>query len=93
MIDGTEKLELDDDLDRRVKQLADRQRRSPQRVLEDAVTEYVNRAELRASFRQDALDADRHFAETGLHLNAENLDAWLDSWGEADQSGAPACHI
>ncbi|MDR3299970.1 MAG: transcriptional regulator [Candidatus Accumulibacter sp.] len=48
--------------------------------------------EKRETFRQATLTAWREYRETGLHVSAEEADAWLASWGTDDELPAPVCH-
>jgi len=59
--------------------------------LEKAITQYVEREEKREAFRQDTLKAWEEYRITGLHATAEEVDAWLASWGTDDERPAPEC--
>ena len=43
-------------------------------------------------FTQDADKAWRHYQETRLHATSEEVFAWIDSWGTANELPKPKCH-
>lgn len=71
-------IKLTDGLKDRIKAIADIRQRSVNRVMNEALLEYVGRAEKRAAFLRDAEQAHRDYLETGLHVTAEEMDAWFD---------------
>ena len=85
-------LKLDDALDARIHRLANDTNRSPDAIVTEAVQQYVDREETIRLREQTALDALRHYRETGLHLTGEELEDWLDTWGSEAQVDAPPCH-
>jgi len=85
-------IKIDEDIKVRVKRLADARRRTPHWVMREAITQYVEREEKREAFRQDTLKAWEEYRITGLHATAEEVDAWLASWGTDDERPAPECH-
>ncbi len=84
-------IKIDDAMKRRVQHLADLRRRSAHWILLEAIQQYVEREELRESFRQEALASWSEFRETGRHLTAAETRQWLTTWG-GDESPAPECH-
>ena len=74
---ATTSLKLDSELKERVQQLAKSRRRTAHWIMREAVEQYVNREEKREQFRQDALVAWGEYRATGLHVSAEEADAWL----------------
>jgi predicted transcriptional regulator len=48
--------------------------------------------EQREALRQDTLKAWEEYQATGLHATAEEVDAWLASWGTENELPAPVCH-
>ena len=61
-------------------------------VMREAIEQYVSREEKREAFRQDTLKSWDVFQETGLHVGADDVDAWLSSWGTENELPAPVCH-
>jgi predicted transcriptional regulator len=57
------------------------------------VEQYVSREEKREQLRQDALAAWNHYQSTGLHVTAEEADAWLAKLEAGEDAEAPECHI
>jgi predicted transcriptional regulator len=76
-------------IDNRVRRLAGLRQRSPRWIMREAIREYVMREAARESFRQEALASWSAYHEIGLHLTAEEVRAWLGTWGkeaEADDA-------
>lgn len=85
-------IKLDSDIKARVKRLADARHRTPHWLMREAISQYVDREEKREAFRQDGLKAWQEYQETGLHATAEEVDAWLASWGTDNELPEPVCH-
>jgi predicted transcriptional regulator len=86
-------LKLDSELKQRVQQLASARRRSAHWIMREAVEQYVSREEKREAFRQDALAAWNDYQATGLHVTAEEADAWLAKLEAGEDAEAPQCHL
>ena len=54
-----------------------------------SVNQYVEREEKRKALRQDATNAWKEYQSTGMHIGAQEVTAWLETWGEADEQSAP----
>ncbi|MGE3875430.1 MAG: hypothetical protein AB7F74_20950 [Parvibaculaceae bacterium] len=50
------------------------------------------RLEQRQKMREDALDAWADYQTTGLHVAAEEADAWLAELESSKDTNTPACH-
>lgn len=88
----TTSLKIDAELKERVQRLAASRRRSPHWIMREAVEQYVSREEQRERLRQDALAAWNHYQTTGLHLTADEADAWLAKLEKGGSAKAPKCH-
>lgn len=84
-------IKIDDDMRERVKRLAQARHRTAHWLMREAITQYVEREEKREAFRQDTLKAWEEYRATGLHASAEEVEAWLASWGTDEERPAPAC--
>lgn len=89
----TTSLKIDPELKKRVQRLAEARRRSPHWVMREAVEEYVSREEKREQLRQDVLASWNHYQTTGLHVTAEEADAWLAKLEAGEDAEAPECHV
>lgn len=49
--------------------------------------------DIREQLRQDALAAWNHYQATGIHLTAEEADAWLAKLEAGENAPVPECHI
>lgn len=85
-------IKINEDIKVRLKRLADARHRTPHWLMREAITRYVEHEERREAFRQDTLEAWEEYRTTGLHVTAEEVDAWLTSWGTDKELPAPACH-
>lgn len=85
-------VKIDTETKDRMKRLATAKRRSTHWLMKEAIGQYIEREEKRESFRQDALKAWDEYQATGLHVTAEEADAWLASWGTENELPVPVCH-
>ena len=70
-------IKIDPEVKERIKRLADARHRTLHWLMREAISQYVEREEKRETLRQDGLQAWNAFQETGLHVTAEQADAWL----------------
>jgi predicted transcriptional regulator len=89
---NTTSVKLDEAMRERLHRLANARRRSPHWVMREAIEQYVEREEKREQLRQDALAAWNHYAATGLHVTADEADAWLAKLEAGDDAAPPECH-
>lgn len=88
----TTSIALDDSLRKRIEHLAEIRRRTPDGIMREAITQYVDREEKREALRRDTVDAWDEAQTTGLHATAEEVERWLSSWGDENEPPAPECH-
>ncbi len=86
-------IKIDDDIKARLKRLAEARQRTSHWLMREAITQYVNREEKRESFRQDTLKAWEAYRTTGLHLTAEEADAWLAKLEQGSDIDPPECIV
>lgn len=86
-------IKIDEDTKARVKRLADACHRTPHWLMREAITQYVDREEKREAFRQDTLKAWEAYRTTGLHVTAEEADAWLAQLEQGKDVEPPECHV
>jgi predicted transcriptional regulator len=89
---STTSLKLDSALKERIHRLAAARRRSSHWIMREAVEQYVEREEKREQLRQDALAAWADYQATGLHVTAEEADAWLARLEAGNHAAIPKCH-
>ncbi len=92
MPNSSTSVRLDNETKQRMYRLASARRCSAQSLLQKAVQEYVAREEVRDQLRQDAQTAWTHFEATGLHLTAEEADAWMAKLEAGEDASLPPCH-
>lgn len=85
-------LRIPPELKERYAQLAESTRRSSHWLMLDALTDYVARKEKKLAFVREAIQAEKHYRETGLHITAEECIDWLDSCGTEEEKDVPKCH-
>ena len=85
-------VKIEPEMRERMKRLAARRQRTQHWLMRDAIRQYVEREEARDAFLRQALDAWQEYRETGLHASAEEVLAWLATWGGESEAAAPECH-
>jgi predicted transcriptional regulator len=85
-------IKIDEDMKARVKRLADVRQRTSHWLMREAIAQYVDREEKREAFRQVTLKAWEAYRTTGLHVTADEADAWLAQLEEGNDIEPPACH-
>jgi len=60
--------------------------------MREAIEQYVEREEKREQLRQSALTAWADYQATGLHVTAEEADAWLARLEAGEDVTEPECH-
>lgn len=85
-------VKLDDNLKSRIQHLADARHRSAHWIMREAIKDYVDREELRESFKQEAINSWKSYQETGRHLTREEVSGWLEKWGADEKNEIPQCH-
>ncbi|MDB5757833.1 MAG: CopG family transcriptional regulator [Burkholderia sp.] len=83
---------IDEHMSARIQRLATLRKRSPDSIVGEAIAEYVAREEDREDFIREAQASWEKYQETGLHLDAREVNAWLASWGTDGEHAAPECH-
>lgn len=86
-------IKIDDDIKVRVKRLAEARQRTSHWLMREAITQYVEREEKREAFRQDTLKAWEEYRTTGLHVTADEADAWLAQLEQGNDTEPPECHV
>jgi predicted transcriptional regulator len=86
------KIRLDAEMQRRLQRLADVRDMPSDQLLDEAIRQYVEREERREQLRRDALDAWTEFRSTGLHVTAEEADAWLARLEVGEDAEPPVPH-
>lgn len=86
-------IKIDDDIKARVRRLAEARHRTSHWLMREAITQYVEREEKREAFRQDTLKAWEEYRATGLHVTAEEADAWLAQLEQGKDIEPPECHV
>jgi predicted transcriptional regulator len=92
MAASTTSLKLDNETKDRVQRLAATRRRSAHWIMCEAIAQYVEREEKREQFRQSALTAWNDYRTTGLHVTADEADAWLAKLEAGEEVEVPECH-
>ena len=86
------RLKLDPLTEARVQRLAEARRKSPQRLITDAVNQYLDREEARERLLQEAAAAWIEYQTTGQHVTAEEADTWLARLESGEDSEPPQPH-
>jgi predicted transcriptional regulator len=89
----TTNLKLDAETKERVERLAAARQQSPDGIMQEAIVEYVTRAEKREQFRLDTVASWEHYRATGLHVTDEEFDEWVAKLEAVGDAPAPKCHV
>jgi predicted transcriptional regulator len=85
-------LKLDAATKSRLQRLAAMRHHSTDRLVREAIDQYLEREEARESFRRDTLDAWAEYQATGQHLTAAEVDAWLARLETGEDAEPPPPH-
>lgn len=85
-------IKLVDGLKERVQAIAERESRTANKLMNDAITEYVDRKERRAAYLAEIGARHRELRETGLHISQADADQWLDSLLRGERRPLPKPH-
>ena len=85
-------IKIDADTKARVKRLATARNRTSHWLMREAISQYVEREEKREAFRQDGIKAWNDYRATGVHVTAEEADAWLAKLHAGQDAEPPECH-
>jgi predicted transcriptional regulator len=86
-------IKLPAQLRERLQHLAQVRQRTPHALMIQALETYVAREEQRESLRQEARAAHDEFLLTGLHVTAQEADAWLAELEAGNDVEPPKCHV
>ena len=84
---------IEEDIKIRLKRLAEARNRTSHWLMREAITQYVNREEKREAFRQDTIKSWNEYRATGLHVTADEADAWLTELEQGKDIEPPECHV
>ena len=85
-------VKIDDEIKKRLKNLALSKQRSAHWLMCEAITQYVEREDKRKSFREDAIRSWEEYQDTGLHVTGSEVKDWLNTWGAENEEDVPKCH-
>lgn len=85
-------IKIDENIKARVKRLAETRQRTSHWLMREAITQYLDREEKREAFRQDTLKAWETFRANGLHVTADEADAWMAQLEQGNDIEPPECH-
>lgn len=86
-------IKIDPETKERMKRLADARHRTPHWLMREAISQYVEREEKREALRQHGIKAWAEYQATGLHVTADEADAWLAKLEAGQDVEPPECHV
>lgn len=92
MADVKSDLRIDSGLRARLMSLSERRGKSLEDIAQSALAEFLEREEARDRLNQDARAAWADYCETGLHVTADEVDAWLACLEAGESVDPPAPH-
>ena len=85
-------LKLDAATRSRLQRLAAARHHPTDRLVREAIEQYLEPEEAREGFRRDARDAWVEYQATGQHLTAAEVDAWLACLDAGEDAEPPLPH-
>lgn len=82
-------VKLDDELQARLKAIAERCDRSPHWLMKKAISEFVDREEAEEQEKKLLLDRWNRYQESGESVSHETVVEWLETWGTDKESTCP----
>lgn len=89
---ATPRLQLDPELQARLRRVAETQQRSQLAVIREAIQQYIDREEQRQQFRNDALAAWDEYRLSGRHVTESEADEWLARLETGEDAPPPSTH-
>lgn len=85
-------IRLTADEQNQIANLAEMKQRKPHWIMKEALRQYLEREAAAESLRQGTLASWNEFKHTGLHVNEDEMNSWLDTWGTEHETEPPKCH-
>lgn len=85
-------IRLTADEQNQIANLAEKKQRKPHWIMKEALRQYLAREAAAESLRQGTLASWNEFKNTALHVNEDEMNSWLDSWGTEHETEPPKCH-
>jgi predicted transcriptional regulator len=85
-------LELNAQMAERIKQVAANKNSTADQIMQQAIEQYVSRAERQEQFRLDTLASLEHYDRTGLHLTDEEVGEWIAKLEAGEDPEPLECH-
>ncbi|SEL88207.1 Predicted transcriptional regulator [Kosakonia sacchari] len=85
-------VKINPEMKSRLEELSRRTKRSRNWLINEAVEEFVSRAEQREAYRREAAKSLEEYQQTGLHLTMEEADSWLSLLESGNDVEPPECH-
>ena len=80
---------LDEQLEARLKALAEKKHRSKSYLAKEALMRYIEQEETKELEKQETLVRWEKYQETGEVVNNDDMMDWLDSWGTGQEKSCP----
>jgi len=80
---------LDEQLEARLSELADKKHRSKSYITKEALKRYINEEEIKELENRETLKRWEHYQETGEVTSNDDMVHWLDTWGTEQESQCP----
>jgi len=85
---GMTSVRMPDELMAKLNEAADKMRRSKGWIINDAVTEYLDREERKSQMLEETRQALADIS-AGRVVDGDNVIDWLSSWGSDDEKSPP----
>lgn len=85
-------VKLVDGLKERIQTIAEREQRTANKLMNEAISEYVDRKERRAAYLAEVEKRHRELRDSGLHVTQEEADRWIEGLLRGEGPPLPRPH-
>jgi len=86
-------IKLKPEIKERIKNLSVLRKQSAHWIMRTAINEYLEQEEKREAFKQEIMQAQEHYENTGLHVTNTEVKNWITSVIAGKNIELPKCHI
>ena len=85
-------IRIESDARERLKVIALHQKRSAHSLAAEAINNLILEKEKELAWNQSCINSYNDYKTTGLHVNQQDVEKWMDSWGTDQELPQPPCH-
>ena len=85
-------IRIESDTRERLKAIAFHQKRTAHSLVAEAINNLILEKEKEIAWNQSCVSSYDDYKETGLHVNQQEVEKWMDSWDTDQEIPQPVCH-